>query len=110
MTATPNSDKSGRAERRREGRKVAQAQRVVQHAQATPQALPRAEGAPQPGLQVSTDYLLRNIGILTVERDLLREQVAQRDAVIDRLTANPETGEETPAEADEGPPRGETVD
>jgi hypothetical protein len=62
-------------------------------------------------MQISVNDLLLKIGALTVERDALQGQLAQRDAVIARITAPPETPEDAPSEeADEGPPQGEPVE
>lgn len=75
----PNSDKSGRAARRRKDRKVTQAQRTIAREGTTPSV----------GIDINAlmAKMRGTIGALTVERDALSVQLEQRDAVIAQLGA-----------------------
>lgn len=93
MSKQPNSDKSGRAARRREEKQVQQAQRTVA----------RAQPAVSQGIDI-TALLAKNrqtMGSLTMERDMLSVQLEQRDELIvvlqkalEKVPSENETGEE----------------
>ncbi len=95
----PNSDKSGRAARRREDREVNKAVATVARAKAKPQPLP-ATG----GMRVSIDEMTQ----LVIERDItinrLKQQIALQQ---NQLTELHNGSEEEPAEVAEEEAGGE---
>ena len=64
----------------------------------------------QEGISVPVERLLIKIGSLTLENDLLREQIQQQNAQIATLTKVLNPDEEKKDPTDEEAPRGETVE
>ena len=90
----PHSDRSGRAERRRQERAASR----------PPTPITSQGGGPPPGqIQVSIPDLLAKIGALTVERDVLQNQVFQLQQHIATLldAAKPEEEPEEEEEEEE---------
>ncbi len=81
----PNSDKSGRAARRREDREVKQAVATVARAKARPQPLP-ATG----GVRVSIDEMTQ----LVIERDIMINRLKQQIALQQNQLTELRSGQE----------------
>ncbi|KKK93589.1 hypothetical protein LCGC14_2691370 [marine sediment metagenome] len=65
MANKPHSDKSNRAERRRQDKAIEKAQKIVQ-------ANPQVQSTP-----ITMVDMLAKIGVLTLEVDVLRKQLSQ---------------------------------
>ncbi len=93
----PNSDKSGRAARRREDREVKKAAATIARANLAPRPLP-ATG----GMHVSVDELTQ----LIVERDIqinrLKQQIAQQQNQLIELRSGQEEPTDRPVNPVEG--------